>query len=194
MNIILIGPPGAGKGTQAHHLIDEFDLLHISTGDLLRSAIQAGSPLGMAAEQAVSSGVFVPDDVVIGLVEASLDQRRKGQGFVLDGFPRTRAQAYALEALLERLGEPVDHVFLFGISPDLLLDRIATRASQSALSGDAVRPDDNAGILQKRIKEFESTTLDLLPFYEKRKLVRRLDASTPVEMVTSQIREMLFLA
>lgn len=194
MNIILIGPPGAGKGTQAHHLIDEFELLHISTGDLLRSAIRAGSPLGMAAEQAVSSGVLVPDDVVIGLVEASLDQRRKAQGFVLDGFPRTSAQAYALEALLERLGEPVDHVFFFEISPDLLLDRITARASQSARSGDAVRPDDNAGILEKRIKEFESTTLDLLPFYEKRKLVRRLDASTPVEMVTSQIREMLFLA
>ncbi|WP_223567789.1 adenylate kinase [Agrobacterium tumefaciens] len=187
VNLVLIGPPGSGKGTQAERLVAEFSLLHLSTGDLLRDAIKAGTPLGKAAQIAVDSGELVPDEVVIGLVEASLLDRKPGQGFILDGFPRTEPQALALETLLHRLDESLDHVVVFEISAGLLRERIALRASQSAEAGSAVRTDDTAQVLEKRILEFERATAALMPFYERRGLLRRIDARMPIGAVTENI-------
>jgi adenylate kinase len=187
VNLVLIGPPGAGKGTQAKRLVADFGLLHLSTGDLLRSAIKAGTPLGKAAKSAVDNGELVPDEVVIGLVENCLSHKKPGQGFILDGFPRTRAQAIALEELLQRLNEPLSHVVVFEISTELLQARIETRAAQFAQTGAATRSDDNAQVLEKRILEFERATAALLPFYDERGLVKRIDATNPVDKVAGRI-------
>jgi adenylate kinase len=191
LRLVLIGPPGAGKGTQSEWLVAKFGLLHLSTGDLLRSAIAAGTALGKAAKAAVDNGELVPDEVVIGLVETSLAHKKSGQGFILDGFPRTQQQALALEALLRRLNEPLDHVMVFEISAELLQGRIAARASQSEQGFGGMRSDDTAQVLQKRILEFERATVALLPFYEQRGLVRRIDAAMPVDEVTSNINRIV---
>lgn len=191
VNLVLIGPPGAGKGTQAERLVSESGLLHLSTGDLLRSAIKAGTRLGNAAKAAVDNGELVPDEVVIGLVETSLAQRDPGQGFILDGFPRTRPQALALEVLLQGLNEPLDHVLVFEVSADLLRERIESRTSQSTQSGGTVRSDDTVRVLEKRILEFERATAALLPFYEERDLVRRIDATMAVDAVAGRIKRIV---
>lgn len=192
VNLVLIGPPGAGKGTQAERLVSEFGLLHLSTGDLLRSAIKAGTRLGKAAKAAVDDGKLVPDEVVIGLVETSLAQRDTGQGFILDGFPRTRPQALALEGLLQGLNEPLDHVLVFEVPADLLRGRIKSRTAQSIQLGGTVRSDDTVRVLEKRILEFERATAALLPFYEERDLIRRIDATMAVNAVAARIKRIVF--
>ncbi|WP_429819253.1 adenylate kinase [Ensifer sp. B1-9] len=186
-NLVLIGAPGAGKGTQAERLVRDHGLLHISTGDLLRRAIAAGTPLGQKAKAAVDDGKLVPDEVVIGLVNESLSQKTDAQGFILDGFPRTLEQATALEVLLEEMSEPLHHVIVFEIPIVSLADRIAQRAAQSRGSGADVRSDDNAEALSRRVDEFARATVALLPFYDQRNLVRRIDATQSIEDVATQI-------
>lgn len=187
MRLVFIGPPGAGKGTQADTLVNERSLLHISTGDLLRNAIKSQSPLGLKAKTAVDSGQLVPDEVVIGLVEDALSNNAGRDGFILDGFPRTVPQATALEEMLAARGQPLDHVILFDIPIDFLKDRIATRAEQSHSAGVAGRSDDNPDVLKRRVDEFSRATEALSPFYEKRGLLRRIDAGKAIADVTSQI-------
>ncbi len=190
VNLMLIGPPGAGKGTQAERLVRDLGVLHLSTGDLLRNAIQNDTTLGRKAKQAVEAGELVPDDVVIGLVETRLEQKHVDQGFILDGFPRTQEQAAALEVLLERLGQPLDHVIIFEIPADVLLSRVEHRAMQSKSAGHGARADDNADVLRKRLHEYGATTR-MIPFYEKRGLVTRVDANTAVDEVSTRIRAII---
>lgn len=191
VNLVLLGPPGAGKGTQAERLVGRHGLLHVSTGDLLREAIKAQTPLGREAKAAVDAGVLVPDQVVIGLVQERLSSGAPDRGFILDGFPRTVAQANALERLLWDLGTPLDHVILFDIPISLLEQRVSKRAEQFRAMGAAARSDDNPEVLRKRVEEFVRATEALSPFYQQRKLLRRVDASADVDEVGAQIADLL---
>ncbi|KJF70283.1 adenylate kinase [Agrobacterium arsenijevicii] len=190
VNLILIGPPGAGKGTQAERLVRDYGLIHISTGDLLREAIKAETPLGRKAKAAVDGGALVPDEVVIGLVEERLSGKEPELGFILDGFPRTVTQAEALEHLLCSLSTLLDHVIIFDIPIDLLEERIAKRAGQSRAVG-TPRSDDNVEVLKKRVEEFARATAALSPFYEHRGLLRRIDAAVGIDDVAAQISNLL---
>lgn len=189
--LVFLGPPGAGKGTQAERLVQRYGLLHISTGDLLRDAIKAETPLGRKAKAAVDEGSLVPDQVVVGLVEERLIGRETDQGFILDGFPRTVAQAGALEQLLQAMQLPLDHVILFDIPMNLLEERIAKRAEQSRAAGGAPRSDDSPEVLKRRLDEFTRSTAALSPYYAENRLLRRINASRDVEDVASQIRYFL---
>ncbi|CUX56595.1 Adenylate kinase [Agrobacterium fabrum str. J-07] len=191
VNLVLIGPPGAGKGTQAERLVRDYGLMHISTGDLLREAIKAETPLGRAARTAVDSGALVPDEVVVGLVEERLSTKRPEQGFILDGFPRTVAQAEALERLLDNLDSPLDHVIIFDIPIDFLEERIAKRAEQSRATGTPTRTDDNVNVLKKRVEEFARATAALTSFYDHRQLLRRIDAAAGVDDVAVEISSLM---
>ncbi|MEH0295525.1 adenylate kinase [Agrobacterium sp. CCNWLW71] len=191
VNLVFIGPPGAGKGTQAERLVRDYGLMHISTGDLLREAIKAETLLGREAKAAVDSGTLVPDEVVIGLVEERLSDKKPEQGFILDGFPRTVAQAEALERLLDRLSSPLDHVIIFDIPIDFLEERIAKRAEQSQAAGTPTRSDDNVNVLKKRVEEFARATAALTPFYDHRRLLRRIDAAAGVDEVAAEISSLL---
>ncbi|WP_454702382.1 adenylate kinase [Agrobacterium burrii] len=191
VNLVLIGPPGAGKGTQAERLVRDYGLMHISTGDLLREAIKAETLLGREAKAAVDSGTLVPDEVVIGLVEERLSDEKTEQGFILDGFPRTVAQAEALEHLLYSLNSPLDHVIIFDIPIDFLEERIAKRAEQSRATSTATRTDDSVNVLKKRVEEFARATAALAPFYEQRRLLRRIDATAAIDDVAAEINSLL---
>jgi adenylate kinase len=191
LNLVLLGPPGAGKGTQAERLVERHGLLHISTGDLLRDAIKAQTSLGREARAAVDAGVLVPDEVVIGLVQERLSDGPIGKGFILDGFPRTAEQAVALERLLGHLGSPLDHVILFDIPIGLLEQRVSKRAEQSRAIGATARSDDNPEVLRRRVEEFVRATEALSPFYQQRQLIRRVDAAAAVDDVDGQIRRIL---
>ncbi|WP_085026260.1 adenylate kinase [Ensifer aridi] len=193
VNLVLLGPPGAGKGTQAERLVRDYGVLHISTGDLLRYAIKAETPLGRKAKAAVDEGRLVPDQVVVALVEERLIDKEPGQGFILDGFPRTVAQAGALEQLLQSMQVPLDHVILFDIPLSLLEERIAKRAEESRAAGAPPRSDDSPEVLKKRVEEFVRATAALSPFYEQNALLRRVDASEDIERVATQIRDFLEL-
>lgn len=187
MNLVFLGPPGAGKGTQAERLVLAHNLMHISTGDLLREAIRMGTPLGREAKAAVDAGLLVPDEVVIGLVEERLACRLSNQGYILDGFPRTLDQAGRLRHVLQELSSPLDHVILFDIPAELLKMRIGKRADQSDAQGKPRRSDDNPTVLRQRIAEYVRATAALSPFYEQSHLLRRVDAAAGVDDVAAQI-------
>ncbi|EJB02355.1 adenylate kinase family protein [Rhizobium leguminosarum bv. trifolii WSM597] len=191
VNLVLIGPPGAGKGTQAERLVRDYGLMHVSTGDLLREAIRAATPLGREARTAVDSGALVPDEVVIGLVEERLSSKKPEQGFILDGFPRTVTQAEALEHLLQSLNTPLDHVIVFDIPIGLLEDRIGKRAEQSQAASTPTRSDDNVNVLKKRVEEFARATAALTPFYDHRQLLRRVNAAAGIDEVAAEISSLL---
>ncbi len=191
INLVLIGPPGAGKGTQAARLVRDYGLVHLSTGDLLRDAIKAETSLGRKAKAAVDIGALVPNEVVIDLVQERLSDKNPQQGFILDGFPRTVRQAEALEGVLQNLNTALNHVILFDIPLGLLEDRIVKRAEQSKAVGTPTRSDDNVAVLKRRVDEFALATAALSPFYEHRQLLRRVDAAASIDDVTAQIGSLL---
>jgi adenylate kinase len=215
MNIILLGPPGAGKGTQAQQLIAERGLVQLSTGDMLRAAIAAQSPLGLRAKTIMESGALVPDDMVNALIAERLDVPAgdPGNGFIFDGYPRTEAQAVSLDALLSERGMALDHVIELGVDEDALVDRITGRFS-CAKCGEGYhdryklptvptlcdvcgseefkrRPDDNEATVRARMAEYRAKTAPILPFYEGRGLVRRVDGMAPIGEVERSIEAIL---
>ncbi len=191
MNLILLGAPGAGKGTQAERLTAGRGLVQLSTGDMLRTAVAAKTPIGLQAEASMNRGDLVPDAVVIGIISDRIDQPDCKNGFILDGFPRNTAQAEALDKMLADKGKKLDLVIELKVNEDILFDRIKTRAAEAAAGGAAVRPDDNAETLRNRLEIYRLQTAPLLPYYVAQGKVRSLDGTQSIDLVASQIAALL---
>lgn len=192
MRIILLGPPGAGKGTQAKILVESYGIPQLSTGDILRSAIAQKTPMGLAAKEIMDRGDLVPDEVVNGIVSERLDAEDCKPGFILDGFPRTIPQAEALDAMLEEKGMELDAVVEITADPDVLVDRIVNRAKETAAaSGGAARADDNVEVVRNRLNVYRELTEPLVGYYRAKGLVKSVDGMQSVEEVTAAIRRVL---
>ena len=187
MRLILLGPPGAGKGTQAKVLVEHYGIPHLSTGDILRSAIAAGTPMGLAAKEVMDRGDLVSDEVVNGIISERLDQEDCQKGFVLDGFPRTIAQAETLDAMLEEKNLPLDAVIALEVDEEVLVRRIIQRAAES---GEA-RTDDNEEVVRNRLRVYRELTEPLVAYYRKQNLVKSIDGMAAPGEVTAGIKAVL---
>ena len=181
MRMILVGPPGAGKGTQAARLVDTFHITHISSGDMLRAAVKEGTKLGVEADGYMKGGKLVPDEVVIGLIRERIATPDSARGFILDGFPRTVAQAQALDRLLEDIGSPLDAVVNLAVPEATLLERLIGRASQEG------RSDDRPETIRERLRVYGEKNDPLVAFYERAGLLTRVDGLGAVDDVTARI-------
>jgi adenylate kinase len=189
MNLILLGPPGAGKGTQAEALAKRKGLVQLSTGDMLRAAVKAGSPIGRQAEAVMKSGGLVSDEIVIGIIADRIDEPDCANGFILDGFPRTLKQAAALDALLASRSKDLDAVVELKVDDSVLLSRIEKRASDTLASGGTVRADDNADALKTRLMAYYRETAPLLGYYFAKGKLRSIDGMAPINDVARQLDE-----
>ena len=187
MRLILLGPPGAGKGTQAQRLIDRYGIPQLSTGDMLRAAVAAGTDIGRRARAVMDAGELVSDEIVIGIVAERIDEADARQGFVLDGFPRTIAQAEALDALLAERGLTLDAVIEFKVDEKILVGRIEKRAAETEAAGRPIRTDDNPVVFRRRLDEFKEATAAVGPFYRSRGLLNTIDGMAPIDEVTTAI-------
>lgn len=185
MNLILFGPPAAGKGTQAKRLTAERGYVQLSTGDMLRAARKSGSALGVKVAAIMDSGSLVSDEIVIELIEDALAQNKSAPGFIFDGFPRTVAQAEALDMMLARHGKQIDRVVKLDVDPQKLLDRVAKRFA------DEGRADDNPESFKVRLNAYLAQTAPLVPYYEKQGKVRGVDGMADIEAVASGIAKAL---
>jgi adenylate kinase len=184
MRLILLGPPGAGKGTQAKILVEAYGIPQLSTGDILRSAIAAKTPLGLEAKAIVDRGDLVSDAIVNGIVSERLDAEDCKPGFILDGFPRTIAQAEALDMMLIDKGVKLDAVIEIKADADVLVQRVINRAKESG----GARADDNEEVLRKRLNVYQEQTAPLVAYYTDEGLLRAVDGMEPVEQVTAAIK------
>ena len=187
MNLVLVGPPGAGKGTQAKILTETRGLPQLSTGDMLRAAIAAGTPLGLSSKALMDKGALVPDETVIGIIAERYDQPDCAKGAVFDGFPRTIAQAEALDQMLAKRGKKIDQVLELKVDDSVLLSRVESRIA----AGGPVRADDNPETLKKRLEVYYQATAPVLAFYRAQGKVRTLDGMKPIPEVTRQISAIL---
>ena len=190
MNIVLFGAPGAGKGAQAERISSMYGMVHLSTGEMLRSAIASGSDLGARAKETIDQGNLVPDDVIVKIVDARMDEGDCGKGVILDGFPRTVAQAKALDDMLTGKGLALDHVIEIKVDEDALFARIEKRALERRRTGTA-RSDDNADTLRKRLAVYHENTAPLLPYYLEKGVLRSVDGMRSIEDVATQIDNLL---
>lgn len=189
-NIILLGPPGAGKGTQAKRLEDGRGLIQLSTGDMLRAAKTSGTDLGRRVAAVMDRGELVTDEIVIGLIEERL-QRDEGKGFIFDGFPRTLAQADALGALLARVCDPLDAVIELVVDDEALVGRIVRRAEEARAAGQPVRTDDTPEVFADRLRAYYKQTAPLIGYYHAKGLLHRVDGLADVETVAASIAKLL---
>lgn len=182
LNIVLFGPPGAGKGTQSEFLIKHFGLVHLSTGDLLRAEIQANSPLGQQAQSLMSEGLLVPDEIVIGMISNKLDASNSAKGFIFDGFPRTKAQAEALDRLLDGRGEEITAMLALEVPTEELVKRLLGRGATSG------RPDDkDETVIRKRIGEYETKTAPLKDYYTAQGKYTGIDGVGGIDEITARL-------
>jgi adenylate kinase len=191
MRLILLGPPGAGKGTQAQRLVRKFGIVHLSTGDMLRAAVAAGTPVGLVAKDIMDRGGLVPDEVVVEIIADRIAQPDAARGFVLDGFPRTVPQAEALERLLKERGLTLDGVIELKVDENALLKRIATRVEQMMARGERVRADDNPDVLHGRLAAYRAQTAPLTHYYADIGLLKEVDGMALIDEVTAAINRLL---
>ena len=191
MNLILLGPPGAGKGTQAQKLAAKHGLVQLSTGDMLRAAVQAGTEIGRKADTVMKSGGLVSDEIVIGIIAERIEQPDCARGFILDGFPRTLQQADALGSLLASQGKDLDAVIEFRVDDQILASRIETRARETLAAGGKVRADDNADALKTRLMAYYRETSPLIGYYHAYRKLRTVDGMAPIEMVAGEVETVL---
>ena len=187
MNLVLFGHPGAGKGTQSKILTETRGLPQLSTGDMLRAAITAGTPLGVASKALMDKGALVPDETVIGIIAERYDQPDCTKGAVFDGFPRTIAQAKALDQMLAERGRKIDMVLELKVDDKVLLDRVRSRIA----AGGALRADDNPETLKKRLEVYYQSTAPVLAYYRNQGKVKSLDGMASIETVTREIASAL---
>jgi adenylate kinase len=191
MRLILLGPPGAGKGTQAQRLVQRYGIVPLSTGEMLRAAVAAGTPVGLKIEDNMASGGLVPDDIVIDLISDRLDQPDARKGFILDGFPRTVPQAQALDALLKKKHIKLDAVVELRVNESALLQRVETRVAEMRARGEEVRIDDTPEVLSKRLASYRSLTEPLIHYYSERRKLLTVDGMMTIEHVTREINRIL---
>ena len=191
MHLILIGPPGAGKGTQAKILEAEYGLKQLSTGDMLRAEIAAGSDLGKKAKAVMDAGNLVSDEIMVDMIAARIEQPDCAKGVIFDGFPRTVDQAQALDAMLDDKGKPIKAVIEFVVDEEALVDRLKTRIQQTIDAGQPVRGDDNEVTLRKRLGVYRAQTAPILPYYEAADLLYKVDGMKPIDFVTGEIKAIL---
>jgi adenylate kinase len=191
MRLILLGPPGAGKGTQAQRLVHKHHIIQLSTGEMLRAAVAAGTPTGLQAKDIMASGALVPDEIVIGIISDRLDQPDMKNGFILDGFPRTVPQAAALDELLKRKHIKLDAVVELRVNESALLNRVETRVAEMRARGEEVRIDDTPEVLSKRLASYRSMTEPLIHYYSERRKLLTVDGMMTIEHVTREINRIL---
>jgi adenylate kinase len=191
MRLILLGPPGCGKGTQAQRLTEKYGIVPLSTGDMLRAAVKAGTPVGLKARDIMARGELVPDDVVVQIVADRIDQPDAKNGFILDGFPRTVPQAQALDHMLERKGLGLDAAIELKVDEGILHRRIENRIAEMKARGEAVRPDDNPETLEKRVHAYRVQTAPLVSYYSDHGTLRSVDGMAPIAQVSAAIDQIL---
>jgi len=191
MRLILLGPPGAGKGTQAQRLVHKHGIVQLSTGEMLRAAVAAQTPVGLQAKDIMASGALVPDEIVIGIISDRLDQPDMKNGFILDGFPRTVPQAAALDELLKKKHIKLDAVVELRVNESALLNRVETRVAEMRARGEEVRIDDTPEVLSKRLASYRSLTEPLIHYYSERRKLLTVDGMMTIEHVTREINRIL---
>ena len=191
MRLILLGPPGAGKGTQATRLVQKFGIPQLSTGDMLRAAVAAGTPIGLKAKAVMESGGLVSDDIVIGIVADRIEEADAKQGFILDGFPRTVAQAEALDAMLKDKGMNLDAVIELEVDQAALVHRIVNRAEEAKAAGQSVRKDDDPEVFKTRLESYNRDTAIVAPYYKGTGKLKKIDGMQQIDAVTTAINAVL---
>jgi adenylate kinase len=191
MRLILLGPPGAGKGTQATRLVEKHGIVQLSTGDMLRAAVANGTPIGLKAKAVMESGGLVSDEIVIGIIKDRIAEADAAKGFILDGFPRTVAQAEALETLLAEQHLKLDAVIELEVDQNALVGRIVKRAEDAKAAGQPVRKDDDPEVFKTRLAAYNRDTAAVTPFYEGRGQLSRIDGMKPIAEVAAAIDKVL---
>jgi len=187
MRLILLGPPGAGKGTQAQRLVEKYGIVQLSTGDMLRAAVAGGTPIGLKVKDIMERGELCPDDIVVSIIEDRIQQPDAKNGFVLDGFPRTVAQAEALERMLHEKGLDLDGVVELKVDEGQLIRRIESRIKETLARGEPLRKDDDPEVLKTRLDAYRRQTAPLIYYYREKGLLRAVDGMAPIDEVTAAI-------
>jgi adenylate kinase len=191
MRLILLGPPGSGKGTQAQRLVHKHGIIQLSTGEMLRAAVAAQTPVGIQAQSVMAGGGLVPDEIVVGIISERIDQPDAANGFILDGFPRTVPQAEALDELLKKKHIKLDAVVELRVNESALLQRVETRVAEMRARGEEVRIDDTPEVLTKRLASYRSQTEPLIHYYSERRKLLTVDGMMTIEHVTREINRIL---